>query len=68
MVESELFQLGAGLAQALAAAAAEGDAAGLGGAHGADDIDARWVALLADAGAHRLEGVGAGELSLDQVG
>ncbi|MNZ86738.1 hypothetical protein D3C78_1055730 [compost metagenome] len=40
----------------------------MGRAQGADDVDARGVALVADAGAHRLEGVAAGQVALDQVG
>src|SRR5690606_12851218 len=56
------------LAQLEAAAARQGDAPGLGRAQGADDIDAGRVALVADPGAHGLEGVGAGDVAFDQVG
>ena len=67
MLTLELLQLGACLAQPLAAAARECDAPCLRRAHGPYDIDPRGVALLADAGADRLEGVCAGQLALDQV-
>ncbi len=36
-------------------------------AQGSDDVDPRRVALVADPGAHGLEGVGAGQVALDQV-
>ena len=40
----------------------------MGRAQGADDIDSRWVAFVADARAYGLEGVDAGQVALDQVG
>src|SRR5690606_36662000 len=64
----QALQLGAGGAQLEAAAAGQGDAPGMGRAQGADDVDARRVAFVADAGAHRLEAVGPGDVALDQVG
>lgn len=50
------------------AAAGQRDAPRMGRAQGADDVDARRVAVVADAGADGLEGVGAGDVALDQVG
>src|SRR3989344_4758196 len=40
----------------------------MGRTQGADDVDARRVAFVGDAGAYRLEGVRAGKVTLDQVG
>src|SRR5690554_7584698 len=40
----------------------------MGSAHRAHYVDARGVALLAEAGAHRAEVVGAGQVALDQIG
>src|SRR5690606_24741713 len=64
----QALQLGAGGAQLEAAAAGQGDAPGMGRAQGADDVDARWVAFVAEAGGHGLEAVGTGDVALDQVG
>ncbi|MCY1441643.1 hypothetical protein D9M71_579650 [compost metagenome] len=64
----EPLQFRLGVLELAAAAARQGDAPGMSRAQGADDIDARGAAFVADAGAHRLEGVGAGEVALDQVG
>src|SRR5690606_6158136 len=66
--KSESFQLGLGFAQFGATGAGQGDASRMRRAQGTYDVDARGVALVADAGAHGLEGFRAGEVALDQVG
>ncbi|MNN26281.1 hypothetical protein D3C81_1397820 [compost metagenome] len=40
----------------------------MGRTQGADNVDARRVAFVADTGAHGFEGVGAGQVPFDQVG
>ncbi|MNE09758.1 hypothetical protein D3C80_1024450 [compost metagenome] len=67
------FQLQAGefflgQAQFSTAAARQGDAPGMGRPQGANDVDARRVAFVADAGTHSLERVAAAEVAFDQVG
>src|SRR5690606_22259618 len=67
LLQAQSRQLGLGLAQLAAAAARQGDTPRVGRTQGAHDVDPRWIAFVADAGAYRLEGVAAGEVTLDQV-